>query len=153
MGTKWKDNKNWPEGFRGCTKCGEIKQIECFHKHKGCYGGYNSVCKTCRLPQSKKNYQGFSDVYRLWYSAKSRAKRKNRSFSIEESDIRIPEVCPILGTKFIKNTEYAASIDRIDSTKGYIKGNIQVISRRANMIKSNATIEEIQKVLDYMRRM
>jgi hypothetical protein len=43
------------------------------------------------------------------------------------------------------------SLDRIDSDKGYVKGNVQVISYRANMLKSNASIEELEKVLNWMK--
>lgn len=39
------------------------------------------------------------------------------------------------------------SIDRIDSNRGYIKGNIRWISTRANQLKSNATVQELSALL------
>src|SRR5208337_5299728 len=71
----------------------------------------------------------------LLITCKARAKKLGWEFNLEESDIIIPDVCPILkfslgrrgGTK-----DFSPSLDRIDNTKGYIKGNVQVISWRAN---------------------
>ena len=84
----------------------------------------------------------------MFFAAKSRAKKKDREFNLELSDITIPERCPILGVLLQYNSDYAPSIDRIDSSKGYIKGNVRVISKRANVLKNNATIEELKAVLE-----
>jgi len=43
------------------------------------------------------------------------------------------------------------SVDRIDPTKGYIKGNVEVISWRANHLKNNATVEELEAIVNYMK--
>lgn len=43
----------------------------------------------------------------------------------------------------------AASLDRIDNSKGYVRGNVMVISLRANAIKNNATAEELTAVAAY----
>lgn len=91
-------------------------------------------------------------------SAKMRAKKKNLEFSITKYDIHIPEYCPILGIK-LERASYGSkagqpqspSIDRIDSTKGYIPGNVWVISRQANMIKTNATLEQLIIVGNWAR--
>ena len=72
----------------------------------------------------------------------------------DEEDIpEIPKYCPVLGIEIKSNTTNAPldsspSLDRIDSSKGYIKGNVRIISNRANRIKSDATIEELRKVLE-----
>jgi len=86
--------------------------------------------------------------YLIWYRAKSNAKRRNCEFNLDISDIIIPETCPYLGIKILtetndKNSPNYYSVDRIDSSKGYVKGNIQVISLLANTMKNNATIEEL----------
>jgi hypothetical protein len=43
-------------------------------------------------------------------------------------------------------------IDRIDTSKGYLKDNIKVISWRANRLKSDGTLEELEKIVNYMRK-
>lgn len=80
----------------------------------------------------------------IFRNVKKRAKKLGREFSIDLSDIVIPDVCPIFGVPFVygatvDNCDFAPSIDRIDSSKGYVKGNVQVISRLANCMKWTAT--------------
>jgi len=87
----------------------------------------------------------------LYLSAKRRARLKQLDFNLELSDIIVPEYCPILqlylhpnqdGSRSSKNN--SPSLDRIDNRKGYIKGNVQVISTLANIMKSNATKEQLK---------
>lgn len=90
--------------------------------------------------------------------AKQRAKKLGLEFNIDYTDIIIPEYCPILGIKFIhgkpKDYQYSPSLDRIDSSKGYIKGNVAVISTLANTMKNKATREELEafskNILNYI---
>jgi len=82
--------------------------------------------------------------------AKQRAKQKEFEFNLEVVDIVIPLKCPILDIEIIRNKkgglkENSPSLDRIDNTKGYIKGNIMVISNKANTMKNNATPKELTK--------
>jgi hypothetical protein len=141
---------NDPTFGRVCLHCLVWKDKTHFHKHAKCRGGLNTVCKECRKPLSKNNWINTKYVNKILSRAKSRAVLKGREFSIDESDIHIPDLCPILGVPLIEGTEYAPSIDRIDSTKGYVKGNVQIISKRANVLKNNATAEELEKVFNFM---
>jgi hypothetical protein len=87
-----------------------------------------------------------SNIKRLWLSSKCSARTKGLEHTIKVTDIVIPDKCPYFGVPFkieIENSlrsrnDWAPSIDRINSKKGYIPGNIQVISELANKMKSNA---------------
>lgn len=85
---------------------------------------------------------------KLWYTAKHTAPQRNLEFTITPEDIIIPTHCPYLGVELLTYTiegrqKYKASLDRIDSSKGYTPDNIQVISDLANRMKQNATTKEL----------
>ena len=82
----------------------------------------------------------------MYRAAKARAKEKGRDFNIELSDVVIPALCPVLGIPMDR-----PSLDRIDGAKGYVKGNVRVISHRANTLKNNATIEELELILQDLK--
>lgn len=88
---------------------------------------------------------------RMLVGARQRAKDKGISCTIELCDIIIPEVCPVFKTPFIVGTQYAASLDRINPTKGYEKGNVQVISRKANAMKQDASQEELERFCEWVK--
>ena len=91
--------------------------------------------------------------------AKGRANRKNLPFDMNLEDFQIPEICPIFGIKIeigIGKTTIqpnSPTLDRIIPEKGYVKGNIQVISSKANIMKSNATPEEMIKLGEHGRKL
>ena len=98
--------------------------------------------------QSSIKYQEKDFARKLLISSKSNAKKKGREHNLIKEDINIPEYCPYLDIKLTTEVSASrdpstASLDRIDSTKGYTKDNIQVISRLANMMKSCATEEQL----------
>jgi hypothetical protein len=77
--------------------------------------------------------------------ARYRAKKKGVKFSVTVDDIVVPDSCPILGTPldFSGDASTNPSIDRIRPELGYVPGNVQVISARANSMKWDATTEEL----------
>jgi hypothetical protein len=76
--------------------------------------------------------------------------------TITSADIVIPTYCPALGIKLkaavgVKsNRDLSPSLDRIDPSKGYVPGNVQVISYLANKIKQNAKGHMVLRVGEWM---
>lgn len=97
-------------------------------------------------PNYDKEYMRAYPRERLLYFAKNRCKLSGLCFDITVEDVIIPRYCPYLGCELTLDggrKQTSASLDRIDNTKGYIKGNIQVISDLANRMKSNTTLEQL----------
>ena len=91
---------------------------------------------------------------RMITRVKCRAKKQNIPFDIDINDVVIPEICPILGIKLmpkrgLKKGYYpdSPSLDRIIPNLGYIKGNVRVISARANLLKNDASLKELELIL------
>lgn len=137
-----------------CRSCGVEKPLSEFYR-KGT--GRTAHCIECtKIKVRTEEHRAYQRRYQkektsleqaMLNRSKSRAKRKGFEHNIELDDISIPDNCPLLGIPLIKGEdsvqENSPTLDRIDSSKGYIKGNVWVISYKANTIKSNATPEEL----------
>ena len=93
--------------------------------------------------------------HRMLLRARCRAKRKGWDFNLTIEDVAIPARCPVLGIPLAVNQGYGASagspsLDRIDSSRGYVKGNVAVVSHRANNLKGDGTVAEMRLVAKYM---
>lgn len=102
--------------------------------------------KISKRKSDKKWYDNNLDMVIL-LSAKKRATCNNLEFNLERKDVVISKFCPVLGIELKvgkgKIEDFSPTLDRIDNTKGYVKGNIQVISYLANRMKSNANKEQL----------
>ena len=95
--------------------------------------------------------------YRMFAHAKDRAKKLNLPFNLELTDIAIPERCPVFPEMLLSvgvggPQPNSPSLDRLVPSLGYIKGNIRVISDRANRIKRDATADELFRIAEWLRR-
>jgi hypothetical protein len=135
-----------------------------FYKNTSAKDGRASHCIECNKHLKRLWYENNRDVARAkattWNSSpdnaarrlytlvKSRAKRVGTPFELDVSDIHIPETCPILGIPLFRTpgtrTDNSPSLDRIDNNLGYVKGNVWVISTKANIMKSNASPDELK---------
>lgn len=98
--------------------------------------------------------------------ARDRARDKNLPFNIDLDYVRamvgenaeLASHCPVFNVRLewscqrgngSKPLPNSPSIDRIDPERGYVKGNIKIISFRANQIKSDASPSELKLVAAY----
>lgn len=129
-------------------------------------------CKKGELVAEQKTTHGLSrrgvptQSYELYQSMTGRAKKLNLpcdflgdplGFSVWFSDrlVMLGNMCPVLGTEFVRGsgrwTDASPTIDRLRPEAGYVLGNIEVISHRANQIKNDASLAEIEAVAAYLR--
>jgi hypothetical protein len=94
----------------------------------------------------------------MWRAAKRRAVKLGVSFSITLADIVIPRTCPVLPWIVLtpaygsgKQSHASPSLDRLIPELGYVPGNVRVISWRANDLKRDATLEELEAVANFVR--
>jgi len=63
--------------------------------------------------------------------------------------------CPVFGIPMVwgdnSGRQSCPSLDRVDPTKGYTPGNVCFISQGANRLKNNATLEEMESIVAYMK--
>ena len=152
-----------------CTKCLTVKHIADFY-FNSCNNRYQSECKDCQnarlskyraeLPKEKQNHS--NELRKQWRranpasfllsKAKNRAKEQGIPFLLTKADIVIPNNCPVLGIPLQPSEGRAAgspSLDRVIPELGYVPGNVVVISRRANELKRDATVDELVKLAEF----
>ena len=105
--------------------------------------------KALGWPNQKRWLANNREARMLTY-ARTSAWQKNLSFNLTKEDIVIPTDCPVLGIPLFytkgKRTANTPTLDRIDNSRGYEKGNVVVVSWRANDLKRDATLDELQRL-------
>jgi len=162
------------EGKRLCKYCDTIKTLDNFYAN-GCFSDglikYRSRCKDCVLKISKnKQPETYADKIRKKHSSAKNyistllnhcTKRKNKDSNLDIGyllDLYNNQngLCNLSGIpmtyEYGKKTTNI-SIDRIDNSKGYLKGNVQLVCYFANIIKSQFTLQELlyfaEKIVTY----
>lgn len=131
----------------------ETKYIIHKRKHIKITDSLSNKYKEVQVPKSMllipidREWLTKEKVKQMISSCKVRAKRKGWDFNLEPDDIKIPFLCPLLGIMLKpgegKFCDSSPTVDRIDSNKGYIKGNVRIISHKANRMKNDATLEDL----------
>jgi hypothetical protein len=140
-----------------CSTCKVPKQLtdENYRTTKGKNGRiyFRGSCRECEIYQHL-DWQKRSITVVMYNSARQRAKRDNVPCTITAHDIIIPKFCPVFGLELRAGDRYShensPSLDRIIPERGYVQGNIRVISHLANMLKSKATSAQLRALADYI---
>lgn len=109
----------------------------------------------CKRKLPAINYKGYYDLSGgYWYMIQQHATVKNRAFAITieqawQQFIRQDKRCALTGVALtlVRNYRYAksqqtASLDRIDSSKGYTVDNIQWVHKHVNNMKQYYSQDE-----------
>ena len=152
-----------------CTKCKLELPEGNFGVNNQNKSKLNARCRTCnnetarinrasgkvkRTPESRIERHRREPRYNMLQNAKNRAKRDDVPFDLVLEDIEIPSVCPVLGIKIYVGTSgckaNSPSLDKFIPELGYVRGNVHIISNRANFLKKDATTEEILLLASWM---
>jgi hypothetical protein len=158
-------------GYKECNCCKIIKPITEYWKDSTKHDKLATYCNTCKMRAYNENKPKARELAKIRSRklrlnnpvnnmislAKTRAKKRGLPFNLEVSDVVIPDYCSILNVVLKVGTERvesnSPSLDRIIPSLGYVKGNVQVISHKANTMKSNATITELLLFADWIYKM
>lgn len=134
---------------------------------KPCKNGHTSErlvrdysCIECRdtiYDHDRENYRK-DPLARAIKGKKVVSKQKGVPFDLTNEDVERPTHCPVLGMELDysadakRRPDNKATLDRFKPELGYVKGNVRVISFRANFLKSNGTLEEFIKLIGWMKQ-
>jgi len=117
--------------------------------------------KQTKQKYNRETFRHASDISRAHAAFFTRKKQNCKygkwDWDIELSDVACPTHCPILGVELDwfadKRQENSPSLDRLDNNKGYVKGNVVIISWRANRIKNNGTKDEHYLIYSFLGKL
>lgn len=151
-------------GKKYCSGCQSVKEYEDFRMRIKTKNGVRSesfrdnICKNCSTQKSqeyRKTRKGIAaELYRR---AKGRAANRNLDFDISKEWIfdRLEEIrwrCEVTACEFQDGvgdgfmSHFSASIDRIDSSRGYTRDNVQFVINWVNIAKSNLHLDDFKKM-------
>lgn len=94
-------------------------------------------------------------VVSKYVSIREKCKKEGLEFNLSLTSVRNllrAKKCFYTGTEFGTN-ETARSVDRVDSSKGYVKGNVVACTVRVNSFKSNLTYREIKMLAKNLEKL
>lgn len=119
-----------------------------------------------RAERAREESSEYRQAGRGWFvvwasSIRSRAKAKGIPFDLTAEYLQsiYTDNCPVLGIPFERrsdrnnNSPASPTVDRIVPSLGYIKGNVIIVSRRANNIKSDGKLDDLRAVLNFYEKL
>lgn len=128
-------------------------------KQKAMWRDWYSRNKDVVKGHVKKYREETHPTRHLLQNVRNNAKRRGHEFSLEYEDVVWPTHCPALGIELNYRNKRGGprndspSVDRIDNSKGYVKGNVIVVSQLANRIKTSATPAQVLRVAKFYAKL
>lgn len=118
------------------------------------------ICQKINRDSRYKKDQSFQRARSLRSELQRRAHRKGIAFNLSteylRSLLRDTQVCPVFGVQLEHGRgnlhDFSPSVDRIDPSKGYVVGNVVIISLKANRLKSDGTLLEHVKLIEWLSK-
>lgn len=152
-----------------CNRCNTNKNKNDFRIIKSNLGGWQddkgkhrrSWCRKCEIEEFRERYKK-NPIPQIKSNARIRAKKYGVPFSLSTEYLKsiFPEdgMCPVFKVKMSgryenrMKSDFSPSMDRIVPHKGYVEGNVIIVSDLANRIKTDATLQEIKNVIQFYRK-
>ena len=141
-----------------CSRCNNLCVFpDDFRCDSSYYDNYTRQCKRCYNEEAKVWSKQNPRKSRIIHKRKH-ALKNGIEFAIDVDDVAWPTHCPVFGIELDyegtgKVHKASPSFDRLDPSKGYVPGNVIIISQKANSIKQDATADDIRAVADWLDRM
>ena len=140
-----------------CKDCGKEKDPSEFYNNRN---GKHNFCKPCYVLRNKRYQQDYRDRNRFairMRSCRARSKEKDLPFNLTEDYLK--EIwsgyCPVFNTALNLDAKKGvlghAQLDRIVPSLGYVEGNVVWLSERANRIKDDATLEDLERLVEWLK--
>lgn len=112
-------------------------------------------CKRCEDHRHITHGMTGTAECNMWRHARLRARRDGIPFSLDVTDITIPQRCPVLGIQLVhghgRPVDGSPSLDRLVPELGYVVGNVAVVSHKLNRLKGNMPLATLEAIVNWMR--
>ena len=139
-----------------CPRCLTEKSLSDFYVSRATKGGKQSHCKECMRADINARAAAESPALAMLRRAQARARKKGFDFALQVSDLEpLPTHCPVFGIELTRGNGQqdpsAFSLDRVDNSRGYVPGNVVVMSYLANRLKNDGTAAQHARIAQWMR--
>lgn len=145
-----------------CIGCNIEKELSDFPLRKDNSNRLRPYCKNCVNEINRKRYEHHKQISPFKHKC---ARAKSRSQFLKVPFDLTPEylesiwtgVCPVLDvpisfTESDRSDEFTAELDRFIPELGYVKGNVNFLSRKINRLKNSATSKELEQLIHWMKK-
>lgn len=144
-----------------CCGCDKPEEEYALRTEKYREGKRRKTCRACVADMQRERYERHKRT--AWFKLRATRARARAQYLKVPCDLDAEYLesiwtgfCPVLEIPLDKladrTSEEAAELDRFIPDKGYVKGNVYFISRRVNRLKNNATVAELEKLLEWMKK-